>query len=140
MTKQSYDAFQVIADPGRRHILKLLTKDSMTINELADNFDMSHPAVSKHAKILYNAGFIAIQNIGRERHCTLKPDGFSEVQEWMDYFDQFWNQKLNALDKLLSEKGKSNEKRHFYPFGYHTVIYSRTHLWRHHPLHEAVRL
>lgn len=112
MTRQPYDAFQVIADPGRRHILKLLTKDSMTINELAENFDMSRPAVSKHVKILYNAGFITIQDIGRERHCTLKPDGFNELQEWMDYFDQFWNKKLNALDKLLSEKGKHQSHKH----------------------------
>ena len=53
MTKQRFDAFQVIADPSRRQILQLLSKDSLTINALAENFDMSRPAVSKHIKVLY---------------------------------------------------------------------------------------
>ena len=65
MTQQAFDAFQVIADPSRRQILTLLSKDSMTINSLAENFNMSRPAVSKHIKILYGAGFISIQEIGR---------------------------------------------------------------------------
>src|SRR5690349_19129833 len=106
MTQQRLDAFQVIADPSRRQILKLLSKDSCTINSLAENFDMSRPAVSKHIKILYDGGFISIQNIGRERHCTLKQDGFTEVQEWIDYFDSFWNDKLKKLETLLNKKSQ----------------------------------
>lgn len=112
MMRSTIDAFQAVADPGRRQILKLLSKDSMTINALAENFDMSRPAVSKHVKILYSAGFISIQNIGRERHCSLRQEGFNELQEWMDYFDHFWNQKLDALDKLLKKKEASPSKRH----------------------------
>ena len=61
MTSQTFDVFQVIADPSRRQILKLLSKNSLTINSLAENFNMSRPAVSKHIKILDNAGFISIQ-------------------------------------------------------------------------------
>jgi DNA-binding transcriptional ArsR family regulator len=57
MAQPTFDAFQVIADPSRREILRLLSKNSFTINSLAENFDMSHPAVSKHVKILYSAGF-----------------------------------------------------------------------------------
>ena len=64
MTAQTLDAFQVIADPSRRQMMKLLSKDSMTINALAENFDMSRPAVSKHIKIMYNAGFISITSRG----------------------------------------------------------------------------
>lgn len=104
---QKLDAFQVIADPSRRQILKMLSKDSLTINALADNFDMSRPAVSKHIKILYNGGFISIQNIGRERYCVLKPDGFDEVQEWINYFDKFWHSKLKKLEDLLDKKSKN---------------------------------
>lgn len=98
------DVFQVIADPSRRQILQLLSKDSLTINSLADNFDMSRPAVSKHIKVLYNAGFISIQDIGRERHCILKEDGFKELQEWLAYYDTFWSGKLKNLKNLLNEK------------------------------------
>lgn len=98
------DAFQVIADPSRRQMLQLLSQDSLTINALAQNFDMSRPAVSKHIKILNEAGFISIQAIGRERYCILKQDGFDELQEWIDYFDGFWKSKLKNLQALLRKK------------------------------------
>ena len=104
MTQQTLDAFQVIADPSRRQILTLLSKDSLTINSLAENFQMSRPAVSKHIKILYGAGFISIQDIGRERHCMLKQDGFTELQDWINYFDKFWITKLKKLETLLNNK------------------------------------
>ena len=106
MRTQTLDPFQVVADPSRRQILKMLSKDSMTINSIADNFDMSRPAVSKHVKILYNAGFISITGIGRERHCILKQDGFNELQNFINYFDKFWTSKLSKLQVLLNNKSK----------------------------------
>jgi DNA-binding transcriptional ArsR family regulator len=105
--KQSFDVFQVIADPSRRQILRLLTKDSLTINSLAEHFDMSRPAVSKHIKILHGAGFITIQDIGRERHCILNQEGFEKLQEWINYFDKFWLSKLGKLKSLLDNKIKN---------------------------------
>lgn len=104
MEQHRLDAFQVIADPSRRQMLYLLSKDSLTINSLADNFDMSRPAVSKHIKVLYNAGFISIQDIDRERHCILKQDGFNELHKWLEYFDEFWGGKLKNLEALLNER------------------------------------
>ena len=104
MKTQTFDTFQAIADPSRRQILQLLSKDSLTINSLAKNFEMRRPAVSKHIKILYGAGFISIQNIGRERYCILKQDGFDELQEWIDFFDKFWHSKLKKLETILSKK------------------------------------
>ena len=106
MTAQTLDVFQVIADPSRRQMMQLLSKDSMTINKLAENFDMSRPAVSKHIKIMYKAGFISITDIGRERYCTLKQDGFSELQEFINYFDKFWTSKLKKLEVILNNKAK----------------------------------
>ena len=104
MAQQAFDAFQVIADPSRRQMLMLLSTESRTINSLAENFDMSRPAVSKHVKIMYNAGFISITDIGRERHCTLKEEGFNKLNEWLNYFDQFWTSKLKNLENLLNNK------------------------------------
>jgi DNA-binding transcriptional ArsR family regulator len=104
MEAQRLDAFQVIADPSRRQMLHLLSKDSLTINSLAENFDMSRPAVSKHVKVLHNAGFISIQDIGRERHCILKQDGFNELHKWLAYYDNFWGDKLKKLGALLNDK------------------------------------
>src|SRR5215471_20420863 len=103
---QTLDVFQVIADPSRRQMLKMLSKNSMTVNALAENFDMSRPAVSKHIKIMYNAGFISITDIGRERYCTLKQDGFNELQDFIDSFDKFWAGKLRKLEGLLNAKAK----------------------------------
>ncbi len=106
MATQTLDVFQVIADPSRRQMMRLLSKESMTINALAENFDMSRPAVSKHIKIMYNAGFISISDIGRERYCTLKQDGFNQLQEFISYFDKFWVGKLKKLEAILNNKSK----------------------------------
>lgn len=106
MTQPNLDVFQVVADPSRRQMLHLLSKNSLTINSLAENFDMSRPAVSKHVKILYSAGFISITDKGRERYCTLKQDGFNELQDWINYFDKFWTGKLKKLEGLLEKRQK----------------------------------
>jgi len=106
MRTQTLDAFQVIADPSRRQVLMMLSKNTMTINSIAENFDMSRPAISKHVKILYTAGFISIKDIGRERHCVLKQDGFNELQNFINYFDKFWTSKLKKLETLLNNKAK----------------------------------
>ena len=106
MKTQSLDVFQVIADPSRRRMLIMLSKDSMTIGSIAENFRMSRPAVSKHIKILYNGGFITIKNIGRERYCVLQQNGFNELQNFINYFDKFWTNKLNKLQTILNNKAK----------------------------------
>ena len=104
MSTAKLDAFQVIGDPSRRKMLMLLSEDSLTINSLAENFQMSRPAVSKHVKILYGAGFISIKDVGRERYCTLQKDGFEELQAWLAYFDQFWASRFKKLENLLNNK------------------------------------
>ena len=104
MVQPTFDAFQVIGDPSRRKMLMLLSEESLTINSLADHFEMSRPAVSKHVKILHQAGFISIRDIGRERYCTLKKDGFEELQAWLSHFDEFWTSKLKKLETLLNNK------------------------------------
>ena len=106
MTTQGFDVFQVIADPSRRHMLQLLSKQSLTISQLGKSFEMSRPAVSKHIKILYGAGFISITGIGRERHCILRQDGFNELQDWINFFDKFWTNKLKKLESILIYKSK----------------------------------
>lgn len=104
---KNLDPFQVIADPSRRQMLKLLSANTLTINSLAENFDMSRPAVSKHVHILESAGFISIQDIGRERHCMLKQQGFKELQKWIAYFDTFWDSRLKKLELILNNKLKN---------------------------------
>ena len=109
MVQQRFDAFQVVGDPSRRKMLMLLSQESLSINSLADNFDMSRPAVSKHVKILHDSGFISIQDIGRERYCTLKQDGFEELKSWINYFDEFWSSKLKKLETLLNNNSPNQK-------------------------------
>jgi DNA-binding transcriptional ArsR family regulator len=108
MAIPNLDVFQVIADPSRRQILQLLTKNRHNINHLSENFEMSRPAVSKHIKILQTAGFVSIQEIGRERYCVLNQDGFNEIRNWIDHFDKFWNSKLKNLETILKSKKNRN--------------------------------
>jgi len=107
--RQGVDPFQAIADPSRREILMLLTRDRQSINMLAGNFEMSRPAVSKHVKVLYEAGLILVKDQGRERYCELNAIGFDEIKDWLIFFDQFWKQKLQNLEKLLNTT-MENEK------------------------------
>jgi len=103
------DPFQAIADPSRRQILMMLAKDKQSINSLAGNFEMSRPAVSKHVRVLYEAGLIQIKDQGRERLCELHEDGFDEIKNWLIFFDQFWKGKLQNLEQLLNQRANKNE-------------------------------
>jgi DNA-binding transcriptional ArsR family regulator len=107
--RAAMDTFQAIADPSRREILILLTKNRQSINMLAGNFDMSRPAVSKHVKVLYEAGLIQITDHGRERYCELKPGGFDAIKDWLNFFDKFWKEKLQNLENLLNQRTNHNE-------------------------------
>jgi DNA-binding transcriptional ArsR family regulator len=106
MTLAKLDAFEVIADPSRRKILLLLTKNSYNINGLAEQFEMSRPAVSKHVSILSAAGFVKIKEVGRERQCTLDEKGFIEIRNWVSHFDTFWSSKLQNLETVLNKRRK----------------------------------
>lgn len=104
MALQRPDPFQAIADVSRRKMLLLLSKEKLSINEMAENFEISRPAVSKHIKVLYEAGLITISDQGRERYCELNQEGFAEIRDWLNYYDQFWKDKLQNLQALLEKK------------------------------------
>ncbi|OYU65549.1 MAG: transcriptional regulator [Cytophagaceae bacterium BCCC1] len=97
------DVFQAISDPTRRQIIGLLAKQSLNLNSVADNFDVSRPAISKHIKILQECGLVIITQTGRERYCEAKLDKLNEVSIWVDKYKEFWNQKLDALENYLEE-------------------------------------
>jgi DNA-binding transcriptional ArsR family regulator len=103
------DVFQAIADPTRRQIINLIARKSMNLNAIADNFDMSRPAISQHIKILTECGMVVIKQQGRERYCEAKLDALGDVSDWVDQYRKFWNTKFNSLDTYL-EKIKSKNK------------------------------
>lgn len=105
------DVFQAIADPTRREILTLLAHKQLNLNAVADNFDISRPAVSKHIKILTECGLVVIKQQGRERFCHASTESLSSVAEWVDQFRVFWMDKLDALDGFLAEEAKENQSK-----------------------------
>jgi DNA-binding transcriptional ArsR family regulator len=98
------DGFQAIADASRRQILLMLAKEQCTINSIAENFDISRPAVSKHIKVLEQTGFILIEDRGRERYCKLNHQGFQQLQEWIGFFEGYWVDQLQKLEQYLDAK------------------------------------
>lgn len=105
------DVFKAIADPTRRAILGLLAVQSLTLNAVADNFDISRPAVSKHVKILEESGLIHIDQQGRERICHAQIDGLNEISDWLSDYRKLWESKFDALDEYLNSIQNKTENK-----------------------------
>lgn len=103
MMDQVQLGFRALADPTRRNILQLLAHDAMTIGEVADNFDITRAAVKKHLTILHEGDLISVQAEGRSRLNTLKSDGLKRVFDWFEYFDGFWDDRLNTLKSEIEK-------------------------------------
>lgn len=97
------DVFQAIADPTRREIINLVAHQKLNLNAVADNFNISRPAISKHIKILTECGLVKIKKQGRERFCEAHLENLKKVSEWLEQYRLFWNSKLDALEQHLSE-------------------------------------
>ncbi len=106
------DVFQAIADPTRREIINLLAHQTLNLNSVADKFIISRPAISKHIKILTECGLIEIEQQGRERFCKANLETLDEVSKWVEQYRQFWESKLDNLEKYLSEiQSKEEEEK-----------------------------
>lgn len=95
------DVYQAIADPTRREIINLLANHELNLNAVADNFEISRPAISKHIKILAECGLVVVKQKGRERYCRAELSRLKEVAEWANRYKKFWNNKLDALGDFL---------------------------------------
>lgn len=104
------DVFQAIADPTRREIISLVTQQSLNLNAVAEKFDISRPAISKHIKILTECGLIVIKKYGRERYCEPQLEKLIEVSAWLEQYRVFWNTKLDALENYLEELQKKEKE------------------------------
>lgn len=105
------DVFQAIADPVRRDIIQLLSKEVLTVNEVAEQFNVSRPAISKHLKILEECGVIAFSQKGRERHCLIQPKKLIPAFLWIDQYKQLWEDKLDAFENYLNQiQNKTDEQ------------------------------
>src|SRR6187455_2419430 len=103
--------FAALADPTRRAILSRLVTGECSVTELAEPFDMSLPAVSKHLRVLENAGLIVRGREAQWRPCRLETAPLKQVAEWADRYRHMWERRLDRLDTVLQDL-KTREKRH----------------------------
>jgi DNA-binding transcriptional ArsR family regulator len=103
--------FAALADPTRRAILARLAKGEATVLELAEPFDISLPAVSKHLKVLERAGLITRGKEAQFRPCRINPDGLKGVDEWIGGYRRFWEESFDRLDGVLAELQRSDDDK-----------------------------
>jgi DNA-binding transcriptional ArsR family regulator len=102
--------FSALADPTRRAILQRLTSRPATINEIAEPFPVSLNAVSKHVMVLERAGLLRREIRGREHHCWIEPHPLREADVWLRKYEQFWEQRLDALEAYVARKYKASKQ------------------------------
>ena len=103
--------FSALADPTRRAILARLSKGVASVTELAEPFEISLPAISKHLKVLERAGLIARSREAQWRPCRIEAGPLKEVDEWVERYRRIWEEKFDRLDEYLREL-RDKEKRH----------------------------
>ncbi len=105
MTHNIDNVFSALADSSRRQILVMLSRNELSVNAIAGQFKVSRPAISKHLKILSRSGLVKPKRKGRQRYYSLSPAPLKEVKSWLEFYEKFWNEKLNKL-KTYVEKSK----------------------------------
>ena len=102
--------FAALSDPTRRAILARLATGEATVGELAEPFDISLPAISRHLKVLESASLIENEREGKHRRCRLKPDALASATEWLDFHRRFWSGSLDRLAEHLKQPPAGEEK------------------------------
>ena len=102
------DVFQAIADPIRRNIIQLLAEEALTINAVAEKFDVSRPAISKHLRILNECGIIEINQKGRERYCQIQPENLIPAFLWIEQYKSLWEDKIDSFEQYLHKLQSKN--------------------------------
>ena len=104
------DTFVALADPTRRRIIESLAGGEQSFGELAEQFEMSRPAVSQHLKVLRDVGIVAARADAQRRIYRLSDEGLEEIDAWLAKVRAYWSPRLDRLERLLSEPGESEEK------------------------------
>ena len=96
------DVFQAIADPVRRDIIGLLAKEPLTVNQIAQQFEISRPAISKHIRILDECGLVSVEQKGRERFCMIKPSRLVPAFLWVEQYKSLWEDRIDSFEAYLN--------------------------------------
>src|SRR5918999_1293650 len=101
MTTMSAATFAVVAEPTRRRILDLLRERARSVGELVDQLGLSQPGVSKHLRVLREAGLVAVRRDAQRRWYELRPEPLEEIDDWLEPYRQLWTDRLDALERHL---------------------------------------
>ncbi|MDN4593034.1 ArsR/SmtB family transcription factor [Polycladomyces subterraneus] len=101
---KNLNIFEVLAEPNRRRILDYLRVRERTVGELVEQTALSQPGVSKHLRILREAGLVEVRQEAQKRWYRLRPEPLAEIDHWLEPYRQFWSNKLDALEKYLDEE------------------------------------
>jgi DNA-binding transcriptional ArsR family regulator len=101
--------FSALADPTRRRILERLSRRTMTVGQIAKEFPVSQPAISKHMRVLEDSGLITREVVGRVHFCTLSPAAMEDVMHWIDRQRKYWNASLDRLETLLAKQSSKRK-------------------------------
>ena len=104
------DVFQAMADPVRRDIIELLARDILTVNEVADHFEISRPAISKQLRILQECGLVEIEQRGRERYCRIQPKELIPAFLWIDRYRHLWEEKVDSFEAYVNQLSSKTKK------------------------------
>ena len=105
-----HDVFQAIADPTRRQLLGMLGEQEMPVTVISGHFPMSRTAVSKHLRILADAGLVRERKVGRETRYRLDPEPLLELKRWLAYYDRYWDNKLAVLKHYVETDTSEGEQ------------------------------
>lgn len=97
-------AFDILAEPNRRRILEELRGGELTVNDIVGRLDIGQPAVSRHLKVLREAGLVAVRIDQQRRQYRLRPEALAEIDAWVAQFRPFWSERLDALERHLDKE------------------------------------
>jgi len=103
------DAFEVLADPMRRRIVETLRSGERSVNDIVERVDIQQSGVSRHLRILSEAGFVQMRPDGTRRLYSLKPDRFRELDEWISRYRTLWEARLDRLGEAIERRKKQRE-------------------------------
>ncbi|MGE5632084.1 MAG: ArsR/SmtB family transcription factor [Caulobacteraceae bacterium] len=107
-TYPKHDVFQAIADPTRRELLSLLADKELPVTEISEHFPISRTAISKHLRVLHEAGLVSEHKVGRETRYKLQPEPLLELKRWLNYYERFWDNKLATLKNFVENTKSDN--------------------------------
>lgn len=105
------DVFTVIADPTRRRMLELLGENERSVSELTAEFDIHQPGISRHLRILHNAGLVDVRKDAQRRIYSLRPEPLKELDDWVEQYRALWDQRFDKLADHLAQRKRDQAKK-----------------------------